>query len=134
MQKVDTTLEDIAKKPPPKPDKPEAPEKPDTNTPPPTPGEDALGDALQDNTAALEQANAKLTEMMRQADSLVLSDNMAVSSTVAASGSAQIAQAAAGYHKQTTNITQNIYSKAQTAADLMREARWEADRAKAQGR
>lgn len=93
-----------------------------------------MSDALQDNTAALEQANAKLTEMMRQADSLVLSDNMAVSSTVAASGSAQIAQAAAGYHKQTTNITQNIYSKAQTAADLMREARWEADRAKAQGR
>lgn len=134
VQKVDTTLEDIAKKPLPKPDKPETPEKPDTDTPPPSPGEDALGDALQDNTAALEQANAKLTEMMRQADSLVLSDNMAVSSTVAASGSAQIAQAAAGYHKQTTNITQNIYSKAQTAADLMREARWEADRAKAQGR
>ena len=132
VQKVDTTLEDIAKKPLPKPDKPETPEKPDTDTPPPSPGEDALGDALQDNTAALEQANAKLTEMMRQADSLVLSDNMAVSSTVAASGSAQIAQAAAGYHKQTTNITQNIYSKAQTAADLMREARWEADRAKAQ--
>ena len=134
VQKVDTTLEDIAKKPLPKPDKPETPEKPDTDTPPPSPGEDALGDALQDNTAALEQANAKLTEMMRQADSLVLSDNMDVSSTVAASGSAQIAQAAAGYHKQTTNITQNIYSKAQTAADLMREARWEADRAKAQGR
>lgn len=134
VQKVDTTLEDIAKKPLPKPDKPETPEKPDTDTPPPSPGEDALGDALQDNTAALEQANAKLTEMMRQADSLVLSDNMAVSSTVAASGSAQIAQAAAGYHKQITNITQNIYSKAQTAADLMREARWEADRAKAQGR
>lgn len=134
VQKVDTTLEDIAKKPLPKPDKPETPEKPDTDTPPPSPGEDALGDALQDNTVALEQANAKLTEMMRQADSLVLSDNMAVSSTVAASGSAQIAQAAAGYHKQTTNITQNIYSKAQTAADLMREARWEADRAKAQGR
>lgn len=134
VQKVDTTLEDIAKKPLPKPDKPETPEKPDTDTPLPSPGEDALGDALQDNTAALEQANAKLTEMMRQADSLVLSDNMAVSSTVAASGSAQIAQAAAGYHKQTTNITQNIYSKAQTAADLMREARWEADRAKAQGR
>lgn len=134
VQKVDTTLEDIAKKPLPKPDKPETPKKPDTDTPPPSPGEDALGDALQDNTAALEQANAKLTEMMRQADSLVLSDNMAVSSTVAASGSAQIAQAAAGYHKQTTNITQNIYSKAQTAADLMREARWEADRAKAQGR
>ena len=134
VQKVDTTLEDIAKKPLPKPDKPETPEKPDTDTPPPSPGEDALGDALQDNTAALEQANAKLTEMMRQADSLVLSDNMAVSSTVAASGSAQIAQPAAGYHKQTTNITQNIYSKAQTAADLMREARWEADRAKAQGR
>lgn len=98
------------------------------------PDDNGMSDALQDNTTALEQANAKLTEMMRQADSLVLSDNMAVSSTVAASGSAQIAQAAAGYHKQTTNITQNIYSKAQTAADLMREARWEADRAKAQGR
>ena len=33
VQKVDTTLEDIAKKPLPKPDKPETPEKPDTDTP-----------------------------------------------------------------------------------------------------
>ena len=33
-----------------------------------------------------------------------------------------------------TIINQNIYSKAQTAADLQREARWEADRAKAQKR
>jgi len=35
------------------------------------------------------------------------------------------------YREGDTNITQNIYSKAHTAADLQREARWEADRAKA---
>ena len=38
----------------------------------------------------------------------------------------------ASYREGDTNITQNIYSKAHTAADLQREARWEADRAKAQ--
>ena len=71
--------------------------------------------------------------MVRQANTLVLSDNMAVSSRVAASGTARIAAAASNYTRQgdTTNITQNIYSKAQTAADLARETRWEADRAKA---
>ena len=40
--------------------------------------------------------------------------------------------APASVHREgDTNITQNIYSKAQTAADLARETRWEADRAKA---
>ena len=90
-------------------------------------------DAIEDNTAAILAANEKLAEMVRQADGLVLSDNMAVTRTVAASGTAQVAAAANNYHREgDTNITQNIYSKAQTAADLQREARWEADRAKAQ--
>lgn len=89
-------------------------------------------DAIEGNTAAILAANEKLAEMVRQADSLVLSDNMAVTRTVAASGTAQVAAAANNYHREgDTNITQNIYSKAQTAADLQREARWEADRAKA---
>lgn len=91
----------------------------------------ALTDAVQDNTEALLSANKKLAEMIRQANGLVLSDNMAVTRSVAASGTAQVAAAANQYHSATTNITQNIYSKAQTAADLQREARWEADRAKA---
>lgn len=90
-------------------------------------------DAIEDNTAAILAANEKLAAMVRQADGLVLSDNMAVTRTVAASGTAQVAAAANNYHRDgDTNITQNIYSKAQTAADLQREARWEADRAKAQ--
>lgn len=88
--------------------------------------------AIEDNTAAILAANEKLAEMVRQANALVLSDNMAVSRSVAASGTAQIAAAANNYHRDgDTNIVQNIYSKAQTAADLAREARWEADRAKA---
>ena len=92
-------------------------------------------DAIEDNTAAILAANEKLAAMVRQADGLVLSDNMAVTRTVAASGTAQVAAAANNYHRDgDTNITQNIYSKAQTAADLQREARWEADRAKAQRR
>ena len=42
---------------------------------------------------------------------------------------------ASSYHREgDTTIIQNIHSKAQTAADLQREARWEADRAKAQKR
>ena len=41
-------------------------------------------------------------------------------------GTAQIAAAAGSYREGDTNITQNIYSKAHTAADLQREARWEA--------
>lgn len=100
----------------------------------PTPDKD-LTDAVEANTEALLAANAKLAEMVRQANSLVLSDNMAISRSVAASGTAQVAAAANNYHREgDTNITQNIYSKAQTAADLQREARWEADRAKAQKR
>lgn len=100
----------------------------------PTPDKD-LTDAVEANTEALLIANSKLAEMVRQANTLVLSDNMAISRSVAASGTAQVAAAANQYHREgDTNITQNIYSKAQTAADLQREARWEADRAKAQKR
>lgn len=109
--------------------------KPGSTTPTaPTPDKD-LTDAVEANTEALLAANSKLAEMVRQANSLVLSDNMAISRSVAASGTAQVAAAANNYHREgDTNITQNIYSKAQTAADLQREARWEADRAKAQKR
>lgn len=100
----------------------------------PTPDKD-LTDAVEANTEALLAANSKLAEMVRQANSLVLSDNMAISRSVAASGTAQVAAAVNNYHREgDTHITQNIYSKAQTAADLQREARWEADRAKAQKR
>lgn len=109
---------------------PTAPTTPTT----PTPDKD-LTDAVEANTEALLAANSKLAEMVRQANSLVLSDNMAISRSVAASGTAQVAAAASQYHREgDTNIIQNIYSKAQTAADLQREARWEADRAKAQKR
>ena len=102
----------------------------DSSSTPSTPPDNT--DAIEDNTAAILAANEKLAEMVRQADGLVLSDNMAVTRTVAASGTAQVAAAANNYHREgDTNITQNIYSKAQTAADLQREARWEADRAKA---
>lgn len=109
--------------------------KPGSTTPTaPTPDKD-LTDAVEANTEALLAANSKLAEMVRQANSLVLSDNMAISRSVAASGTAQVAAAANQYHREgDTNIIQNIYSKAQTAADLQREARWEADRAKAQKR
>ena len=98
-------------------------------------GTGSLEDAINANTKALEKTNAALADMIRQAGSLVLSDNMRLGSTVAASGTAQVAAAANSYNREgDTNITQNIYSKAQTAADLQREARWEADRAKAQRR
>mgnify|MGYP002569452844 FL=1 len=98
-------------------------------------GTGSLEDAINANTKALEKTNAALADMIRQAGSLVLSDNMRIGSTVAASGTARVAAAANTYHREgDTNITQNIYSKAQTAADLQREARWEADRAKAQRR
>lgn len=125
--KVERSLDDIAKT--------TTGTKPGSTTPTaPTPDKD-LTDAVEDNTAAILAANEKLAEMVRQADSLVLSDNMAISRSVAASGTAQVAAAANNYHREgDTNITQNIYSKAQTAADLQREARWEADRAKAQKR
>lgn len=98
-------------------------------------GTGSLEDAINANTKALEKTNAALADMIRQAGSLLLSDNMRLGSTVAASGTARVAAAANNYHREgDTNITQNIYSKAQTAADLQREARWEADRAKAQRR
>ena len=98
-------------------------------------GTGSLEDAINANTKVLEKTNAALADMIRQAGSLVLSDNMRLGSTVAASGTARVAAAANNYHREgDTNITQNIYSKAQTAADLQREARWEADRAKAQKR
>ena len=97
-----------------------------------SPAPDNTG-AIEDNTAAILAANEKLAEMVRQADSLVLSDNMAVTRSVAASGTAQVAAAASSYHREgDTTIIQNIHSKAQSAADLARETRWEADRAKAQ--
>ena len=99
---------------------------------PSTPAPDNTG-AIEDNTAAILAANKTLAEMVRQADSLVLSDNMAVTRSVAASGTAQVAAAASSYHREgDTTIIQNIHSKAQSAADLARETRWEADRAKAQ--
>ena len=109
--------------------------KPGSTTPTaPTPDKD-LTDAVEANTEALLAANSKLAEMVRQANSLVLSDNMAISRSVAASGTAQVAAAANNYHREgDTTVNQYIYSKAQTAADLQREARWEADRAKAQKR
>lgn len=125
--KVERSLDDIAKT--------NTGTKPGSTTPAaPTPDKD-LTDAVEPNTEALLAANSKLAEMVRQANTLVLSDNMAISRSVAASGTAQVAAAANQYHREgDTNITQNIYSKAQTAADLQREARWEADRAKAQKR
>ena len=125
--KVERSLDDIAKT--------TTGTKPGSTTPTtPAPDKD-LTDAVEANTEALLAANSKLAEMVRQANSLVLSDNMAISRSVAASGTAQVAAAANQYHREgDTNITQNIYSKAQTAADLQREARWEADRAKAQKR
>lgn len=97
----------------------------------PITGTDDLEQALRDNTAALAKTNAALADMVRQAGSLVLSDNRRTASTVAASGTARIAAAAGNYTRQgDTVVNQYIYSKAQTAADLARETRWEADRAK----
>lgn len=100
-----------------------------------TTGTGSLEDAINANTLALKKTNAALADMIRQAGALVLSDNMRLGSTVAASGTAQVVSAANSYHREgDTNITQNIYSKAQTAADLQREARWEADKARRQRR
>ena len=73
--------------------------------------------------------------MVRQANALVLSDTMHTGSTVAASGTAQIAAAANNYHREgDTTINQYIQSKAQSAADLARETRWVADKARRQRR
>ena len=104
----------------------------DLDTPSITDGSNKLTDTIDANTAKLTEINKSLAKLVKSANALVLSDNMAVSSRVAASGTAQIAAAASSYREGDTNITQNIYSKAHTAADLQREARWEADRAKAE--
>ena len=102
------------------------------DTPSITDESNKLTDTIDANTAKLTEINKSLAKLVKSANALVLSDNMAVSNRVAASGTAQIAAAARSYREGDTNITQNIYSKAHTAADLQREARWEADRAKAQ--
>lgn len=100
-----------------------------------TTGTGSLEDAINANTKALEKTNSALADMIRQAGALVLSDNMRLGSTVAASGTAQLVSAARSYHREgDTTINQYIQSKAQTAADLARETRWEADKAKARKR
>ena len=100
-----------------------------------TTGTGSLEDAINANTKALEKTNSALADMIRQAGALVLSDNMRLGSTVAASGTAQVVSAARSYHREgDTTINQYIYSKAQTAADLARETRWEADKARRQRR
>ena len=100
-----------------------------------TTGTGSLEDAINANTKALEKTNSALADMIRQAGALVLSDNMRLGSTVAASGTAQIAAAAGSYHREgDTNITQNFYNGHDTAAAQQREARWEADKAKARKR
>lgn len=104
------------------------------DTPSITDESNKLTDTIDANTAKLTEINKSLAKLVKSANALVLSDNMAVSSRVAASGTAQVAAAARSYREGDVHITQHIYSKAQTAADLQREARWEADRAKAQSR
>ena len=104
------------------------------DTPSITDESNKLTDTIDANTAKLTEINKSLAKLVKSANALVLSDNMAVSSRVAASGTAQVAAAARSYREGDTNITQHIYSKAQTAADLQREARWEADRGLAQKR
>lgn len=99
-----------------------------------TTGTGGLEDAINANTKALEKTNSALADMIRQAGALVLSDNMRLGSTVAASGTAQVVSAARSYHREGDTINQYIQSKAQTAADLARETRWEADKAKARKR
>ena len=100
-----------------------------------TTGTGSLEDAINANTKALEKTNSALADMIRQAGALVLSDNMRLGSTVAASGTAQVVSAARSYHREgDTTINQYIQSKAQSAADLARETRWEADKAKARKR
>ena len=100
-----------------------------------TTGTGSLEDAINANTKALKKTNAALADMIRQAGALVLSDNMRLGSTVAASGTAQVVSAARSYHREgDTNITQNFYNGHDTAAAQQREARWEADKAKARKR
>lgn len=100
-----------------------------------TTGTGSLEDAINANTKALEKTNSALADMIRQAGALVLSDNMRLGSTVAASGTAQVVSAANSYHREgDTNITQNFYNGHDTAAAQQREARWEADKANARKR
>lgn len=100
-----------------------------------TTGTGSLEDAINANTKALEKTNSALADMIRQAGALVLSDNMRLGSTVAASGTAQVVSAARSYHREgDTNITQNFYNGHDTAAAQQREARWEADKVKARKR
>ena len=100
-----------------------------------TTGTGSLEDAINANTLALKKTNAALADMIRQAGALVLSDNMRLGSTVAASGTAQVVSAARSYHREgDTNIIQNFYNGHDTAAAQQREARWEADKAKARKR
>ena len=100
-----------------------------------TTGTGSLEDAISANTKALEKTNSALADMIRQAGSLVLSDNMRLGSTVAASGTAQVVSAANSYHREgDTNIIQNFYNGHDTAAAQQREARWEADKARRQRR
>lgn len=100
-----------------------------------TTGTGGLEDAINANTKALEKTNSALADMIRQAGALVLSDNMRLGSTVAASGTAQVVSASNSYHREgDTNIIQNFYNGHDTAAAQQREARWEADKAKARKR
>ena len=100
-----------------------------------TTGTGSLEDAINANTKALEKTNSALADMIRQAGALVLSDNMRLGSTVAASGTAQVVSAANSYRREgDTKIIQNFYNGHDTAAAQQREARWEADKAKARKR
>ena len=118
--KVEQTLEDANKS------------NPSTPTPNPTPTPAPDDSAIKDNTAAILEANKKLAEMVKNANALVLTDNRVIGARVAASGTAQVAAAANNYRREgDTNITQNFYNGHDTAAEQQREARWEADRAKA---
>lgn len=100
-----------------------------------TTGTGGLEDAINANTKALEKTNSALADMIRQAGALVLSDNMRLGSTVAASGTAQVVSAANSYHREgDTKIIQNFFNGHDTAAAQQREARWEADKAKARKR
>ena len=100
-----------------------------------TTGTGSLEDAINANTKALEKTNSALADMIRQAGALVLSDNMRLGSTVAASGTAQVVSAARSYRREgDTNIIQKFYNGHDTAAAQQREARWEADMARRQRR
>ena len=100
-----------------------------------TTGTGSLEDAINANTKALYETDSALADMIRQAGALVLSDNMRLGSTVAASGTAQVVSAARSYRREgDTKIIQNFYNGHDTAAAQQREARWEADKAKARKR